>query len=153
MAEINRQRIAKERDNKKAIKYKVGDPVMYWEPAQTKHLADNDDMGIMKKAQNKWKDRWTGPHTVTAVEEGKYNPRYTINHVKWRRLIKDVKTDKLAPYHPWNEALPSTSPALDTSDQPFKIGTWCNEASLSYSSRSHGHLGWGKSLKRTTTEA
>ena len=67
---------------------------------------------------------------MTAVEEGKYNPRYTINHVKWRRLIKDVKTDKLAPYHPWNEALPSTSPALDTSDQPFKIGTWCNEGSL-----------------------
>jgi hypothetical protein len=131
MAEINRQRIAKQRNNKAEIKYEIGDPVMYWEPAQTKHLLLKDDeINITKKAPSKWKDRWTGPHTIVAIESGKYNPRYTIDHVKWRRKITSVKADKLAPYHPWNETLPSPSTDLDTSDQPFKIGTWCDKDSL-----------------------
>ena len=102
MAEINRERIAKKRGNAKAIEYKVDDTVMYWEPAQTKHLAEGEVMGAARKAPNKWKDRWTGPHLITAVEPGKYSQRYTIHHGKRQRAIKDIKADKLAPYHPWD---------------------------------------------------
>ena len=64
---------------------------------------------------------------------GLYHPspcNFSIHHGKRQRAIKDIKADKLAPYHPWDETLPSTSPLLDSSDKPFKIGTWCDKDSL-----------------------
>jgi hypothetical protein len=127
-AEINRQRIMKQREGRKCASFEIDDSVMYWEPVQAKKLEGDDE--FQKEAPNKWKDRWTGPHTIVSVKKGKYDNRYTIMHSKRRRLIENVKPDKLSPYNPWSVALPSTSPELDSQNKPFKIGTWCGEGNF-----------------------
>ena len=102
---------------------------MYWEPAQSKHLhaeEDNDD-SFIRKAPGKWTPKWTGPHPITKVSPGTYNPRFQIYHTTRKRKIDDLKEDKMTPYQPWSNAMPSTSPDLDTKDgRSFKIGSWCN---------------------------
>jgi hypothetical protein len=123
MAELNRQRIIKQREGKKKVTYAVNDAVMYWEPVQSKKFDE-------KQAPNKWKDKWTGPHIIVSVKKGKYDNRYTIMHAKRRKQLQNVKPDKLSPYSPWSAALPSTSPELDSQNKPFKVGTWCAEGNL-----------------------
>ena len=94
MAEANRQRAAKH--NLERIDYEVDDYVLYWEPAQAKVLGPQlpEDDVLPRKAPGKWRPRWTGPHRVTNVEEGKYSKRYTILHGKRKKKVENVKSDK-----------------------------------------------------------
>ena len=104
MAELNRERLRQKTEHIKKVKYEKDDAVMYWEPAQTKKLAaidtDAGDFAIAREAPNKWKEKWTGPHIITKLTEGKYDKRHTNFHVKRRKHIENVKADKLTLYQP-----------------------------------------------------
>jgi hypothetical protein len=43
MAEINRQRIIRQREGRKTATYEMEDSVMYWEPVQAKKLDGEDE--------------------------------------------------------------------------------------------------------------
>ena len=85
---------------------------------------------MLKKAPGKWKPRWTGPHKVIEVREGKYSNRYTIGHVRRRTNIENVKSDKLRPYTPWSTTIASTSEGLDNPEAPYIMGAWCKAGEL-----------------------
>lgn len=121
VAKLNRQRYE---DGYHAVIYKTGDHVLCWEPAQSKLIAPT------KQVQNAWKPRWTGPHLVTAVAPGQFGDRYAIMHVDRNVTIANVKSDRLSPYQPWSDALPSIAPDLDALSRSFQIGTWCQPGSL-----------------------
>ena len=133
VAELNRQRLDEKR---RPIRYKKGDSVMYWEPAQTKSLhadpdEENDEILATKRAPGKWTPKWTGPHIIEDVKPGKYNPRYTIKHNTRKKLIENVKADKLTPYQPWSTSIASTAPELDAAERrKFEIGSWCKEGDM-----------------------
>jgi hypothetical protein len=118
---LNRQRFEQ---GHRAVIYTVGDHVLYWEPTQSKLIAPS------KQVYNAWKPRWIGPHLITHVAPGKYGDRYTMAHVDRTTSITDIKSDRLCPFQPWSDALPSTSPELDSPSRSFKIGTWCQPGSL-----------------------
>jgi hypothetical protein len=129
MAAANRARYKK---GPHQVTYQTGDQVLLWQPVQTKLLlpgTDNDD-AIARKAPGKWTHNWTGPHTVKARRNGKYNPRYDVANHKTSKTVTDVKADKMHPYYPWSAALPSTSAPLDTLDRPYKVGQWCNAGNM-----------------------
>jgi len=114
----------------KPITYEKDDQVLYWEPAQKKALhGEQDDTILLREAPGKWKPRWTGPHMVTAVHEGKYGKRYTIKHNGRKEPIEGVKADKLTPFTPWSNAMPSTAPDLDD-NRTFRVGSWCPPGSM-----------------------
>ena len=67
---------------------------------------------------------------ANALQQGSYSRRYTILHTR-RGTIENVKSDKLYPYTPWSDALPSTAPKLDAlCEQRHRIGTRCKSGSL-----------------------
>ena len=128
VAKLNRERLAK---GVRSVTYKMDDHVLHWEPDQSKYLgAKSADAESRKHAPRAWKYRWTGPHRVVNVSQGSYNQRYTILHTR-RGEIENVKADKLYPYTPWSEALPSTSPKIDAlGERRCRIGTRCKNGSL-----------------------
>lgn len=132
MAALNRELQRAAKHNLAQISYRVSDYVLYWEPAQAKRLAahDGDATIAPRNAPGKWKPRWTGPHRVTAVEKGKYSNRYTILHGGRKRKIENVKPDKLFPYHPWSEQVPTTSPHHEHDLRGYEVGTRCEKGSL-----------------------
>ena len=125
VAATNRRRLTKWQN----IQYKTNDSILYWEPAQQKILS-GDISGAARKAPTKWKDRWTGPHQITAVHRGNYGNRYTIYHTQRCESIENVKPDRLSPFQPWSASLPSTSQELDKNTHPFNIGSWCKPDQL-----------------------
>jgi hypothetical protein len=142
VATLNRQRYEA---GYRAVIYKANDHVLYWEPAQSKLIAP------AKQVHNVWKSHWTGPHLVTNVTLGQYGERYTIMHVDRIATIANIKSDRLSPYQPWSDALPSTAPDLDTPSRSFKVGTWCQPGSLFIIPLAHPWpFGVGKVL--TTTD-
>jgi len=64
------------------------------------------------------------------VEKGKYSNRYTILHGRRKRKIENVKPDKLFPYHPWSEQVPTTSPCHEHNLRNYEVGTRCEKDSL-----------------------
>ena len=130
MAAINLER--RKATGREARVYDVGDTVLYWEPAQPKVLRseEEDTNLILKKAPGKWKPRWTGPHSIVAVQEGRYSNRYTMRHGPRKREIENVKSDKLRPYTPWSSSIVSTSSELDAATGPFAVGAWCKAGDL-----------------------
>ena len=107
--------------------------VLHWEPAQVRRLqASTDTNGMLDgaKAPNKWTPRWTGPHRITAVEDGSHpgSYRYTLDHGGRGKPIKDIKPDKICIFQPWSEGLMSTSPPEN--DATVGVGTWCEAGEL-----------------------
>ena len=125
MAKLNRQRLAK---SCKPVTFAVDDWVLYWEPAQSLSHKTTDDTQLIRQLPSKWKPRWTGPHRIVKRTEGKYNPRYSIEHNGRSKVITNVKADKLTPYTPWSESLPSThgDHSIDiTNTSAYQIGSEC----------------------------
>ena len=79
-------------------------------------------------APGKWNPRWTGPHTIAAVQDGRYSNRYTERHATRKREIENV----LSPYTSWSSSIASTPADLDASTKVFVVGVgaWCKEGDL-----------------------
>ncbi len=105
--------------------YDVGDYVLYWQPKQTGHTRESKDEEttentpeIANDAPGKWRLRWTGPHCVVArTSENTYDVRDGATD----RVMEGLHVDTLCPYHPWDDANPSTSPDIDKL-APWKVG-------------------------------
>ena len=155
MAEANlaRRRANGKAQCKGARVYEEGDSVLYWEPAQSKSLRaeEEGEKVLLKKAPGKWKPRWTGPHLVKSVTTGQYSNRYSIDHVRRKQRIDNIKGDKLRPYTPWSSAIVSTSSELDVAEAPFVVGSWCEEGALFIVPLHKPYpFGLGKVLKAST---
>ena len=114
---------------KKRVKYKVSDQVLFWEPAQSKYLHQEDgEVDEQKiKAPSKWRAKWTGPHTITKLSE-KSDDHYEIWHrEKGTSVIAHANRLKL--FQPWSEGVASTSWMYD-SKRSYKCGDWVDEGSL-----------------------
>ena len=53
-----------------------------------------------------------------------------MKHGPRKRVIENVKSDKLRPYTPENSSIASTSPELDAPTGPFAVGAWCKVGDL-----------------------
>ena len=113
---------------RKRVEYAQGDQVLYWEPAQTKYLHSEDDSEVKIRAPSKWKDRWSGPHSITAKNEEKTNFHYTFWH-RERGTAVTTHANRLKLFQPWSEGIASTSWRYDTK-RTFKCGEWVAEESL-----------------------
>ena len=116
MAKKRRDHILKKRGKmqKKAITHEIGDHVLYWEPAQTTKLqtpAQQLANVWVTKAPQKWKSRWTGPHTVIDRKSDKTGFRYTIKHSKRGEIRTHI--NRLCSFQPWSAGLLSTSWDID----------------------------------------
>jgi len=129
MAALNRQRLA---ENSKPVTFDIDDWILYWEPAQSLTHKAADDTSLIRQLPSKWKPRWTGPHRIVKRSDGKYNPRYSIEHNGRNKTITNVKADKLTPYLPWSSSVPSThgDASVDAVTSAYQIGSECQPDKL-----------------------
>lgn len=113
---------------KSRVQYEVDDQVLYWEPAQTHYLAGEDGYPGKLKAPAKWKDRWSGPHTITAKLADKSDYHYSFWHREKGTTIT-THVNRLKLFQPWSEGIASTSWRYDTK-RTFKCGEWVATGSL-----------------------
>jgi hypothetical protein len=109
-------------------KYKIGDLVMYYEPAQTAKV----NTGVFDNASatlpQKWTPQWTGPHLITATHTGTTTTRYTISHAS-RAAEIECPANRLQPFHRWSPEIISTSYELDK-NTGYRTGEWVKVGSL-----------------------
>jgi hypothetical protein len=134
MAAKNREHILKKRGEmqKKAITHEVGDHVLYWEPAQAVKMQTPEQRLAnvwVTRAPQKWKSRWTGPHTIEERVSDRTGYRYTIAHKKRGKI--ETHINRLCSFQPWAAGLLSTSWDIDAEHHAnSKEGEWVETGEL-----------------------
>jgi hypothetical protein len=121
MALTNRRLAMRNRD---IVVFRVGDPVMLWEEANTAHAPSAADPNVNApgRIRKQWTTSWSGPHKITKVTRfpGSADFSYTVWHHERAVEIPEVRSNRLALHDPWSEDEPSTSQDQDPS-RGYKI--------------------------------
>ena len=86
-----------------------GQQVFYWQSlsAQGTSASEADEKSRKYTVPSKWNYKWSGPHKVVRQAEGKPNI-YEIALARTGKIIS-ANVNRLAPFHPWSDELPSTA--------------------------------------------
>ena len=114
---------------KKRVRYDVGDQVLFWEPKhkqvmQNEHELKNEQA---TKRPAKWSEKWSGPHTVVAVDD-KAGITYTIFHSE-KCVNVTTHANRLCSFQPWSDGIVSTSWEMDTRRR-YRTGEWVQKGTL-----------------------
>jgi hypothetical protein len=118
------------RQSKRPV-YTIGDQVLFWEPVQPKTMQTQAQLlqGVqVVNAPQKWRSRWSGPHTILNRRLVGDTVRYKFYH---KERGKDLEThpNKLCLFQPWAVGLGSTSWDIDAK-RLYKTGEWVPTGSL-----------------------
>lgn len=117
----------------KLPKYEVDDHILFWEPAQPRHMLLPADQENQEEQQSftapaKWKDRWSGPHIISKVSPDRTGFRYSFYHKKRGKVIT-THVNKICRFMPWSQGILSTSGNIDEK-MLYKAGEWVEKGAL-----------------------
>jgi hypothetical protein len=107
------------------VSFEVKDEVLFWEPSNTPFVPSAEDPSKAAKGHLhiRWKNNWSGPHTVTGRtrSDGTHDYSYTIHHRDRVVNVDNIRANRLMLFNPWSEELPSTSYEFDPA-RGYQIG-------------------------------
>ena len=114
---------------KKRVRYDVGDQVLFWEPKHKQVMQNEHELKSDRatKRPAKWSEKWSGPHTIVAIED-KVGISYTFFHSE-KCVNVTTHANRLCSFQPWSDGIVSTSWEMDARRR-YRTGEWVQKGSL-----------------------